>query len=416
MKIKLLASLALLGSTFTYAQETPLTAEAISAAQVSSAQESETYTYVRCWYRPHTSHDDSASDWEWALDSDGDYFTLDGYWWSSVSFKNMFYTDVAQSTIMQRCKETLGVNHATADITFFAADNRLSYNHSVWTNDKASQPSEINKMVVFGDSLSDTGNMFNGSQWLFPNRNSWFLGHFTNGFVWTEYIARDKDIPVYNWAVGGAAGSNKYIELTGVKDQVESYLVYRKLAKNYKPENTLYAMEFGLNDFMNYDRTVDEAKADYIKALTRLVDSGAKNILLLTLPDATKAPQFKYSSKEKAIEVKNKILEFNQFIREQASQYSHLNMVLFDAYNLFEEVTTNPEKHGFKVVSEPCLDINRSSARDYLLSHSLTNDCAYHGSDKFVFWGITHPTTAMHKLMANKIIATSLGKFRFSGN
>lgn len=413
MKIKLLASLALLGSTFTYAQDAPLTAEAISAAQVSSAQKSETYTFVRCWYRPHTSHDDPASDWEWALDSDGDYYKLDGYWWSSVSFKNMFYTDVAQSTIMQRCKETLGVNHTAADITFFAADNRLSYNQSIWTNDKVGRSSKINKLVVFGDSLSDTGNMFNGSQWLFPNRNSWFLGHFSNGFVWTEYIARDKDIPVYNWAVGGAAGSNKYIELTGVKDQVESYLVYRKLAKNYKPEKTLYAVEFGINDFMNYGRTVKAVKEDFIKALNRLVDKGAKNILLITLPDATKAPQFKYESAEKAATVKSKILAFNKFIRLQAKQYPQINVVLYDAYELFEKVTKKPEEYGLKVVSEPCLDINRNSARDYLLSHSLTRDCDRYGSDKFVFWGVTHPTTAMHELMANELIKTSFYSFNF---
>lgn len=409
MKFKLLLLSSLFSAASLQAAEAPLS----MAAQESKAQQNDTYTYVRCWYRPDASHDDSATDWEWALDSNGDYYTLDGYWWSSVSFKNMFYTDVEQSTIMQRCKETLGVSHDTADITFFAADNRFSYNHSIWTNDKASQPTAINKMVVFGDSLSDTGNMFNASQWLFPNSNSWFLGHFSNGFVWTEYLAQQKNIPVYNWAVGGAAGSNQYLELTGVKDQVESYLTYRKHANHYKTENTLYAMEFGLNDFMNYDRSVADAKADYLAALNRLVNSGAKNILLLTLPDATKAPQFKYSTPEQATLVRGKIVAFNQFIREQANNYPNINLVLFDAYELFEKVTNNPEQYNFKNVSEPCLDIQRSSARDYLMSHSLTSECAHYGSDKFVFWGVTHPTTAMHKLMADQILKTSISTFNF---
>lgn len=390
--------------------EIPMNADAISAAQVASVQGSETYTYVRCWYRPDTTHDDSATTWEWALDKNDNYFKVPGYWWSSISYKNMFFTDVSQSEIMERCKDTLDVSHATADITYFAADNRFSYNHTIWTNDSVFQSKDTNKMVVFGDSLSDTGNMFSGSQWLFPNRNSWFLGHFSNGFVWTEYLANEKNIPVYNWAVGGAAGSNKYVALTGVKDQVESYLTYRKMAKNYNPENTLYAMEFGLNDFMNYDREVSKVKEDFSLALTRLIDSGAKNILLLTLPDATKAPQFKYS-KDKIAEVRRKINAFNEFIRTQAKSYPNANVVLFDANVMFGQVTDNPQKFGFVSASEPCLDINRSSARDYLMSHSLSDACASSGSDKFVFWGVTHPTTAMHKLMAERILETSMKAF-----
>ncbi len=392
-----------------------ITPEAITAAQVSSVQASETYTYVRCWYRPATTHDDSATEWEWALNKDGSYYTIPGYWYSSVSFKNMFYTNEPQDNIKQRCDETLGVTHDTADITYFASDNRFSYNHSIWTNDNVVQPSAINKMVVFGDSLSDTGNMFNGSQWIFPNSNSWFLGHFSNGFVWTEYLAKNKNIPLYNWAVGGAAGTNQYVALTGVYDQVTSYLTYMKMAKNYRPENTLFTLEFGLNDFMNYDREVPEVKADFSAAMIRLTDAGAKNILLFTLPDATKAPQFKYSTQEEVLKVRQKIVEFNKYIREQAEYYKNkgINAELYDAYSLFEQITSNPKQHGFQNASDPCMDINRSSALDYLYSHSLTNECAYYGSDSFVFWGVTHPTTATHKYIADNIIETVFKNFTF---
>ncbi len=414
MKLKLLTSLALLSAaSAAYASELPLNADDITAAQVKRAHAFKTYTYVKCWYRPDVTHDDVATDWEWALDHRGRYYKLKGYWWSPVSFKNMFYTDVSQSTIMQRCKETLGVDHATADIIFYAANNRFSYNHTIWTNDRAFQPSVINKMVVFGDSLSDTGNMYNASQWLLPNRNSWFLGHFTNGFVWSEYIARAKNIPVYNWAVGGAAGNNQYVVLSGVKNQVESYLVYRKAAQNYKTENTLYAMMFGANDFMNYDRSVSEVEQDYTKALTRLINSGAKNVLLLTLPDVTKTPQFQYSDNEKIVEVKDKIIAFNQFVYQQANSYPELNIILFDVYDLFEKVMNSPEVYGFEGAFDSCLNFNRNAASEYSLSHSLTNECAYHGSDKFVFWDITHPTTAMHKLMADEVMKALAGFFDF---
>ncbi|KWT99775.1 thermolabile hemolysin [Vibrio toranzoniae] len=391
------------------------TPQSITSAQVLSTQGSETYSYVRCWYRTDASHDSPSTDWQWAKKENGDDYTINGYWWSSVSFKNMFYSDVPQSEIKERCEQTLDIQHDVADITYFAADNRFSYNHSIWTNDNAVQSNTINRIVTFGDSLSDTGNLFNGSQWIFPNANSWFLGHFSNGLVWTEYLAKAKDVPLYNWAVGGAAGTNQYVALTGVYDQVTSYLTYMKLAKNYRPENSLFTLEFGLNDFMNYNREVADVKADFSSALIRLTESGANNILLFTLPDATEAPQFKYSTEQEIIKVRGKILEFNKFIKTQAEYYQSMgkNVVLFDANALFASITDNPEQHGFRNASDACLDISRSSSTDYLQSHNLTNDCATYGSDSYVFWGVTHPTTATHKYIADHILAYSFSTFDF---
>jgi len=415
MKKSLLLTLLLPFAANALAEELPLTPESMTDSQIASTQNTDTYTYVRCWYRPHTNNNDSFATWEWARNEDGSYYKIQGYWWSSVSFKNMFYSNEPQNKIKERCENTLDVTHETADITYFAANNRMSYNHSIWSNDNTVQTSEINRMVTFGDSLSDTGNIFNASQWTFPNRNSWFLGRFSNGLVWTEYLAKEKNIPLYNWAVGGAAGENKYIALTGVYDQVTSYLTYMKMAKNYKPENTLFTLEFGLNDFMNYNREVAEVKADFSSALIRLVDANAKNILLFTLPDATKAPQFKYSTQEEIIKVRTKIEQFNAFIKEQSKYYQDkgYNVALFDAATLFSQIITNPKEHGFQNSKDACLDINRSSALDYLYSHDLTTECSYYGADSYVFWGVTHPTTATHKYIADKILETSFSTFLF---
>ncbi|OZS43799.1 SGNH/GDSL hydrolase family protein [Photobacterium sanguinicancri] len=394
-----------LTATAVTANDVPVTPESISYAQVQSIQGAETYTYVKCWYRPDTTHDDVATTWEWALDANGDYFTLPGYWYSSVSFKNMFYTDTPQSVIKARCDSTLGVTHDTADMTYFAADTRMSYNHSVWTNDSAEQLDTINKIISFGDSISDTGNLYNGSQWIFPNRNAWFLGHFSNGFVWTEYLAESKDLPLYTWAVGGAAGTTKYVALSGIHDQVDSYLTYMKMAKNYNPQNSLFTIEFGLNDFVNYNRSVTDVSNDFDRALKKLIANGANNIVVLNLPDATKAPQFKYSDPEDAKVIKAKITAFNQFVAQEVMLFrmQGVNITLYDTSTLFENLTKDPAQYGFRNAQDACLNINRSSSFDYLTSHSLTNDCASYGSDSYVFWGVTHPTTQTHKVIAEQV-------------
>lgn len=93
--ITLLTALLPLASAI--AEEPTLSPAMVSAAEVVSAQENQTYTYVRCWYRTSHSKDDAATDWKWAKNQDGSDFTIDGYWWSSVSFKNMFYTNTSQT-------------------------------------------------------------------------------------------------------------------------------------------------------------------------------------------------------------------------------------------------------------------------------------------------------------------------------
>ncbi|MCV5246349.1 SGNH/GDSL hydrolase family protein, partial [Escherichia coli] len=81
-------------------------------------------------------------------------------------------------------------------------------------------------------------------------------------------------------------------------------------------------------------------------ALIRLTDAGAKNFMLMTLPDATKAPQFKYSTQEEIDKIRAKVLEMNEFIKAQAMYYKAqgYNITLFDTHALFETLTSAPEE------------------------------------------------------------------------
>ncbi|KAJ3338921.1 hypothetical protein HDU93_008900 [Gonapodya sp. JEL0774] len=62
--------------------------------------------------------------------------------------------------------------------------------------------SKIDTGVVFGDSLSDTGNLFRSTG--YP-RAPYYNGRFSNGPVWIEYLANSTGIQIEaNFAVGGA--------------------------------------------------------------------------------------------------------------------------------------------------------------------------------------------------------------------
>ncbi|MFY2507231.1 SGNH/GDSL hydrolase family protein [Vibrio pectenicida] len=269
-------------------------------------------------------------------------------------------------------------------------------------------PLEKRPEKVAQNSISDIGNIYNASQWLFPNSSSWFGGNFSNGFVWTEYLAASMDIPLYNWAIGGAAGSDQYKELKGVSSQVDSYVSYMKKAKYYDPQYTLFTLEFGLNDLMNYKRDIYKIKADLSSSLTKLTENGAKNILILRLPDVSSAPQFKKATYERKKQLSKDIAELNEFFIQHTEYYvaDGVNVTLFATDEVMHDLLENPTKYGFENSRDACLDLKGNSPTGYLFNHKLTKNCMEKGSDKYVFWDITHPTTAVHEFLAKEVLTS----------
>lgn len=90
--------------------------------------------------------------------------------------------------LLECCEEMFGVNYDFVDIIYFVVDYCFLYNYIIWSNDLEVQFNCISKVIVFGDSFFDMGNIFNVLQWCFFNFDLWFLGYFLNGFVWIEYL------------------------------------------------------------------------------------------------------------------------------------------------------------------------------------------------------------------------------------
>ena len=63
---------------------------------------------------------------------------------------------------------------------------------------------QFTKLVVFGDSLSDTGNVFAVTHGAVPPSAAYYAGRFSNGPVWPEYLAASLSLPLENFAYGGA--------------------------------------------------------------------------------------------------------------------------------------------------------------------------------------------------------------------
>lgn len=369
-----------------------------------------TYTYLRCWYRTNSSNLKPTTTYAWALDpSSGDYYRLTGYWWSSSVFdwKNMFYSNTSQATLNSVCQSTLakqGIYQAPALVA--AADNSLSFNYTVWSLDSGAQGVGINRMVVFGDSLSDNQNMYNASMWKLPTANTWFLGRFSNGNNWAEYTAANLNLPMYDWAVGGAAADVHSVlpgvNIPGLSDQVGSWQQYMQMSPGYQPANTLFTVLIGGNDLVNYSKTPDQIIASESQALQALLNSGARNILLLNLPDVSRAPVFQI--KGGAATVAAQVQDFNSKLTALASslktQYG-ANIQVFDSYSLFNDLLNNPANYGVSNTTQSCLNINTDSTTNYMNTQTPRSNCT--NADTFVFWDTLHPTTHTHKLLADRV-------------
>ena len=384
-------------------------AASLRTEAVASTASTSTYTYLRCFYRTGSNPTKPTTTYVWGLDPfSGDYYRINGYWWAGglLNWQNMFYSDVTQNTLQSVCQSTLtakGISQPVAMVA--AADNALSFNYTVWTTDSVAQ-NGINKIVAFGDSLSDNQNIYNASNWTLPNSNSWFVGHFSNGNNWVEYLAGNLQLPLYNWAIGGAGVTTQDLVIPGVIQQVQSYTTYMQKAQNYQPQNTLFTLLIGGNDLVNYNSTVDQVISGETQALQNLIQSGARNILLLKLPDVSKAPVFTIKTNGAAVaaqvtDLNNRLVALVASL--QAQYGSSLNIQLFDTYSLFNDVLNNPAKYQVSNTTQSCLNINTDSSTNYLQTQTARSQCS--NPDTFVFWDTLHPTTHTHKLLANAVTA-----------
>lgn len=184
----------------------------------------------------------------------------------------------------------------------------------------------IRRLVVFGDSLSDTG-LLKRRLRVFPRPPYW-MGRFSNGPVWVDYLEASTGLAIQNHAYGGAAithhdpipgeGLARRIKERGqffvsgsVGHQVDDYLDGELLDGRLRsPDDTAFVLWAGANEYISkepissvittflnapgredgYERVADEAIAALEKQVGRLYDAGARRFVVVNLPDLGLTP------------------------------------------------------------------------------------------------------------------------------
>ncbi|MEH2177201.1 SGNH/GDSL hydrolase family protein [Nostoc sp.] len=268
---------------------------------------------------------------------------------------------------------------------------------------------DYDEIYVFGDSFSDTGNVFNATNGIVPQKPLYFNERFSNGPVWVEYLASDLGLtfnPNTNFAFGGATTGFKNIgisTLPGLQQQIKSFTT----ANPYADPNSLYILWAGVNDYLDYffqgTPNPTQSVTNLSTAVKSLAAVGARDIMVLNVPDLGKFPVTGGNSQISSLlstftSKHNSSLTTNLKLLSQELN-PNVNIIPLDVNSLFNRIIADPEEFNLTNGTDSCIGDSP------VVPIKVTTQAVICIPDKFLFWDEVHPTTATHKL---------IGKLAFS--
>jgi phospholipase/lecithinase/hemolysin len=314
----------------------------------------------------------------------------------------------------------------------------------------------FSKIYVFGDSLSDPGNIYNATsfvQWfdgllglkipVLPPSPPYFEGRYSNGLMWIDYLPKDLGITVtpstelaifnpllpfnspvtitknglevspyfngatteqsVNFAFGGAqtgfVGSDgEFGELIpGLLQQLEWFVEDHQLVNASADPNALYIVWAGANDYWSEENPNPEQSVENIEmAITSLYETGARTFLVPNLPDLGETPFAFNGGAEESERLTSLTLEHNaeldETIDDLRDELTGINIIEFDVYSIFNDAILNPERYGFTNVTEASLD-----------PFTLV---PVGNPNEYLFWDDVHPTSIVHEYLAEFALDT----------
>lgn len=233
-------------------------------------------------------------------------------------------------------------------------------------------------VFVYGDSLSDNGNLFHAVGQPGP---PYYHGRVSNGPVTVEQLAAILNAPLYDFAWAGATTGvgnqldggtqTSIVNLPGMLTQLALAPVPPALVPS-----SLFVVWGGANDF-EIGGSVTTAVTDILTIVGALQGAGAQSILVPGLPNLALTPEF-YGDPAAALFS----AQFNALLQQNlpgGATYFNVDAVL-------SQVVGDPGAYGFMNVTDPCFN--------------GVTVCA--NPDQYLFWDGLHPTTRADGILAGQ--------------
>lgn len=293
------------------------------------------------------------------------------------------------------------------------------------------------KLYVFGDSLSDTGNVLNLTQGQFPTF-PYAKGRFSNGDIWVDYLSKklDLDIELFtddtsqggsdskNFAIGGATSGEENVGIVpfGLKQQINNFKLHSDRSETF--DDDLFSVWIGANDyfsfieddpmteeietnFPNSDREIFSAVIEVVdlnigNAVREIIEAGGKNIAIFNLPDIDKTPLAQnLIEKDRTILQKLSLLHnqyLSNFIEKTEFFNPSVNILEIDVESLFDEILKKPHDFGFTNIADNYTGID-------LYTGSYSSSSSAEGNpNEFLFFDSVHPTKSAQSLIADLVL------------
>lgn len=271
-----------------------------------------------------------------------------------------------------------------------------------------------NRLVVFGDSLSDNGNLYAATGNTTPTSPPYYQGRFSNGPVFTEllgfnagrYAAGAPVTGSINLAFGGAR-TDSAASPPGMRNQL---LAYTGAGGKFGAGDLVSILGGANNIFQGiqafqaaapgnpaiaanptgYMAPIAAAAAADINFIVNSVASaGAGTILVTNLPRLGTTPQFNQGPGLPAKPLADYAgTTFNSALQTGlmtvAANQANSNIILMDLYKISDTLTASPDRFGLTNAKDACFN--------------GVTVCA--NPDGYLYWDGVHPTAAGHRLIA----------------
>lgn len=275
----------------------------------------------------------------------------------------------------------------------------------------AAQAQEFSSFVVFGDSLSDSGNIAQAQG--LPPGNSFTTNPDP---VAAEIIAAAFGLPGNNslsggpnFAWGGACVNAAGACLNPVPNIPTQVTQYLSLTGGVADPNALYSIWGGANDIFAalgspataQAATVAAATA-YVQQIGRLQAAGANYIIVYNLPDLGATPQF--ATNPAAGTISQITVVYNTALATGLGQLGD-GIIPVNTFGLINEIRANPGLYGFtNITGTACTPA--SSIACGPAGSGLPATYAPGANETYLFADGVHPTGAAHAMLANVVLST----------
>ncbi len=274
----------------------------------------------------------------------------------------------------------------------------------------------LHNIVVFGDSLSDNGNLYEIMKHQLPQSPPYYEGRFSNGPVWVEYVIKSyfpnsASAHLFDYAVGGSGVSEEEDDdvLFTLKKQVNTYLLSHQ---DKADPDDLYVVWIGANNYLGLpsdtEQTLNDVNAGIVHGIEKIIRKGAKHILLFNLPNLGKTPAaIEFDAEE---EMNYFSMQHNEMLYQSFNQLKidnpEVEWLYFDLGTMFADVVEHPGDYGFNNVTTTCTNsiVDELSKKSLLkMVARVTPKDNNDACDGYLFFDLVHPTAYAHQLIAEKV-------------